>query len=92
MLEQYLSEASGAVLNGELPVQQQGPPENPIVPPGVFAKALNEESIADHFVLIYELLDECADFGYPQITETSILQVPFPLLSFHFHCRLSSKV
>lgn len=32
---------------------------------------LQEESIRDNFVLIYELLDEVMDFGYPQISEAS---------------------
>ncbi|XP_067893206.1 AP-1 complex subunit mu-1-like isoform X2 [Heterodontus francisci] len=35
---------------------------------------LEQESIQDNFILIYELLDEIMDFGYPQITETAILQ------------------
>lgn len=35
---------------------------------------LQEESIRDNFVIIYELLDEMMDFGYPQITESKILQ------------------
>jgi AP-1 complex subunit mu len=35
---------------------------------------LEEESIRDNFVLIYELLDEVMDFGYPQITEVSVLK------------------
>lgn len=35
---------------------------------------LEQESIKDNFILIYELLDEIMDFGYPQITETNILQ------------------
>jgi len=35
-----------------------------------YFKALEEESIRDNFVLIYELLDEIMDFGYPQTTET----------------------
>jgi AP-1 complex subunit mu len=33
-----------------------------------------EESIRDNFVIVYELLDEMADFGYPQTTEPKILQ------------------
>ena len=33
-----------------------------------------EESIRDNFVLIYELLDELMDFGYPQTTESKILK------------------
>ena len=35
---------------------------------------LEEESIRDNFVLIYELLDEVCDHGYPQTTETKILK------------------
>lgn len=35
---------------------------------------LEEESIRDNFVIIYELLDEMMDFGYPQATEPKILQ------------------
>jgi AP-1 complex subunit mu len=35
---------------------------------------LEEESIKDNFVIIYELLDEMMDFGYPQVTESKILQ------------------
>lgn len=38
------------------------------------AEELEEESIRDNFVLIYELLDEIMDFGHPQITECQILQ------------------
>jgi AP-1 complex subunit mu len=35
---------------------------------------LEEESIKDNFVIIYELLDEMIDFGYPQVTEAKLLQ------------------
>merc|ERR1712023_150342 len=35
---------------------------------------LEEESIRDNFVIIYELLDEMMDFGYPQTTESKILR------------------
>ncbi|KAI8868329.1 clathrin adaptor, mu subunit [Ramicandelaber brevisporus] len=35
---------------------------------------LEEESIRDNFVVIYELLDEIMDYGVPQITETNILK------------------
>lgn len=35
---------------------------------------LAEESIKDNFVLIYELLDEIMDFGYPQVTESQVLK------------------
>ena len=32
---------------------------------------ISEENIKNNFVLIYELLDEILDFGYPQNTEVS---------------------
>ena len=39
-----------------------------------YFKELEEESIRDNFVVIYELLDEMMDFGYPQTTEPKILK------------------
>jgi AP-1 complex subunit mu len=39
-----------------------------------YFKELEEESIKDNFVIIYELLDEMMDFGYPQTTEPKVLQ------------------
>jgi len=39
-----------------------------------YFKRLEEESITDNFVIIYELLDEMMDFGCPQTTESKILQ------------------
>jgi AP-1 complex subunit mu len=39
-----------------------------------YFKELEEESIRDNFVIIYELLDEMMDFGLPQVTEPKILQ------------------
>lgn len=39
-----------------------------------FGGKLDEESIREHFVLIYELLDEVMDYGYPQITAVNLLQ------------------
>ncbi|OZC12933.1 adaptor complexe medium subunit family protein [Onchocerca flexuosa] len=41
---------------------------------GDYLKDVEEESIRDNFVIIYELLDEMMDFGYPQTTEGKILQ------------------
>jgi AP-1 complex subunit mu len=35
---------------------------------------LEEESIKDNFIIIYELLDEMMDFGYPQATDAKILK------------------
>ena len=39
-----------------------------------YFKVLEEETIRDNFVLIYELLDEIIDHGYPQTTESKILK------------------
>lgn len=39
-----------------------------------YFKELEEESIRDNFVVIYELLDEMMDFGTPQITEQKMLK------------------
>jgi len=39
-----------------------------------YFKDVEEESIRDNFVVIYELLDEMMDFGYPQSTEPRILR------------------
>lgn len=39
-----------------------------------YFKELEEESLRDNFVIIYELLDELVDFGYPQTTDSKILQ------------------
>uniref|UniRef100_A0A1I7SA74 MHD domain-containing protein n=1 Tax=Bursaphelenchus xylophilus TaxID=6326 RepID=A0A1I7SA74_BURXY len=39
-----------------------------------YFKDVEEESIRDNFVIIYELMDEIMDFGYPQTTEARILR------------------
>ena len=39
-----------------------------------YFNVLEEETVKDNFVLIYELLDEIMDHGYPQITEGKILK------------------
>ncbi|KAK3001990.1 hypothetical protein RJ639_021573 [Escallonia herrerae] len=38
-----------------------------------YFEELEEESIRDNFVVVYELLDEMMDFGYPQYTDANIL-------------------
>jgi AP-1 complex subunit mu len=38
-----------------------------------YFKELEEESIRDNFVTIYELLDEMMDNGYPQTTESKVM-------------------
>jgi AP-4 complex subunit mu-1 len=40
-----------------------------------YCGVLTEESIRKNFILIYELLDEMMDFGYPQITSTESLKI-----------------
>jgi len=39
-----------------------------------YFKDVEEESIRDNFVIVYELMDELVDFGYPQTTDGKILQ------------------
>eukprot|EP01104_Vermistella_antarctica_P002548 TRINITY_DN12789_c0_g1_i1.p1 TRINITY_DN12789_c0_g1~~TRINITY_DN12789_c0_g1_i1.p1 ORF type:complete len:450 (-),score=120.65 TRINITY_DN12789_c0_g1_i1:55-1332(-) len=39
-----------------------------------YFEELEEESIRDNFVIIYELFDEMMDFGYPQGTDAKILK------------------
>jgi AP-1 complex subunit mu len=39
-----------------------------------YFKELEEESVRDNFVVIYELLDEMMDNGYPQTTEQKLLR------------------
>lgn len=38
-----------------------------------YFKSLEEESIRDNFILIYELFDEVMDFGTPQVCEFAVL-------------------
>ncbi|XP_039275054.1 AP-2 complex subunit mu-like, partial [Nilaparvata lugens] len=35
---------------------------------------ISEDNIKNNFVLIYELLDEILDFGYPQNSDTGVLK------------------
>ena len=39
-----------------------------------YFKTAQEESVRDNFVVIYELLDEMMDNGYPQTTEVKLLK------------------
>jgi hypothetical protein len=56
-----------------------------------YFKELEEESIRDNFVIIYELMDEMMDFGFPQTTESKILQesVAFSTISSGKKTRLT---
>ncbi|XP_071723682.1 AP-1 complex subunit mu-2-like [Rutidosis leptorrhynchoides] len=38
-----------------------------------YFKEFQEESLRDNFVVVYELLDEIMDYGFPQFTEAAIL-------------------
>ncbi|XP_049850274.1 AP-1 complex subunit mu-like [Schistocerca gregaria] len=42
-----------------------------------------EESIRNNFVIIYELLDEMLNFGYPQVTEAALLKKYITQKSHH---------
>lgn len=39
-----------------------------------FCGILTEESIRKNFVLVYEIIDEILDFGYPQLTSTDLVK------------------
>jgi AP-4 complex subunit mu-1 len=39
-----------------------------------YCGVLSEESIRKNFILLYELLDEMIDYGYPQVTQTERLK------------------
>ena len=39
-----------------------------------YCGTLSEESIRKNFILLYELLDEMIDYGYPQVTQTENLK------------------
>jgi len=54
---------------------------------------LDDESIRDHFVLIYELLDEIYDFGWPQYTDSSVLKefIIMKKLTSHASARKRNK-
>jgi len=39
-----------------------------------YLKVVEEETVRDNFVIIYELLDEMMDLGFPQTTEAKVLQ------------------
>ena len=36
--------------------------------------AFSEEVVKGNFVLVYELLDELLDYGYPQLTDPAVLK------------------
>ena len=44
-----------------------------------YFKEVEEESIRDNFVIVYELMDEVMDYGSPQFTDS---KVRFPLKVF----------
>jgi len=48
-----------------------------------FGGQFDEEAIRSNFVLIYELLDECMDWGYPQITAVNLLTEVIKVASQH---------
>lgn len=63
-----------------------------------YFKELEEESIRDNFVTVYELMDEVMDFGFPQTTDSKILQewdiyyAPFLKNDYmSFQCKILAK-
>ena len=51
---------------------------------------LDMETVRDNFILIYELLDEMCDFGWPQFTDAKILKEFFKnIILFFFFSSLS---
>lgn len=52
---------------------------------------VEEESVKDNFVLIYELLDEMLDYGYPQMTEDKILKEYIMQEGFRFMENLAAS-
>lgn len=48
---------------------------------------LEEESVRDNFVLVYELLDEMMDYGHAQTTETKVLQEYITQTSFKLEAK-----
>ena len=42
-----------------------------------YFKEVEEESIRDNFVIVYELLDEVMDYGSPQFTDSKVLTLTY---------------
>ena len=42
-----------------------------------YFKEVEEESIRDNFVIVYELLDEVMDYGSPQFTDSKVFNLTF---------------
>jgi AP-1 complex subunit mu len=60
-----------------------------------YFRELEEESIRDNFVILYELFDEIMDFGFPQTTEVSLAIISLGFLIFltMWHCsQMQTKV
>ncbi|EKM56771.1 uncharacterized protein PHACADRAFT_254087 [Phanerochaete carnosa HHB-10118-sp] len=53
---------------------------------------LEEEAIRDNFVIIYELLDEMMDFGFPQVTESKMLRGYITQESYKLDMQLARPV
>ena len=42
-----------------------------------YFKEVEEESIRDNFVIVYELLDEVMDYGSPQFTDSKVKNINY---------------
>ena len=59
-----------------------------------YFKEVEEESIRDNFVIVYELLDEVMDYGSPQFTDSKVYQIIRnlnPIKYFRFYKNISPK-
>ena len=56
-----------------------------------YFKDLQEQSIRDNFVIVYELLDEMMDNGYPQTTEVKLLKGFIHTESYQLTSAFTSK-
>lgn len=53
-----------------------------------YFKVVEEESIRDNFVIVYELLDEVMDYGAPQFTDSKVeIYNYFFALIIKYFCR-----
>jgi AP-1 complex subunit mu len=57
-----------------------------------YFKDAQEESVRDNFVVIYELLDEMMDNGYPQTTEVKLLKGFIKTESYELKSPLSNFI
>ena len=50
-----------------------------------YFKEVEEESIRDNFVIVYELMDEVMDYGSPQFTDSKVSALFYLKYSFQIN-------